>query len=281
MTSGAYGLRLPDVRQDDLVSDVPAAWPEWSLIRRDEPEQGDVVVRVDEASAVLRHLPRGHSEIDRARCLTTIFNAQQGDQALTHPLLASTAIVTADWSGRVALHGGAFVAPDGRAWGVLGDRGAGKSSLVGWCVANGMTIVTDDIIVTDGARVLAGPRCLDLRAGAAQHFGMGTDIGVVGRRRRWRVRTEMCAPSYPLGGWVVPQWSSGIEAHDVEVGERAATINPYRAIFIRQQHPIAWMGVFAKRLVHFSRPQSWARIDEAMEVLIASIGTNVPQEANR
>ncbi|WP_299576121.1 hypothetical protein [uncultured Williamsia sp.] len=238
-----------------------------------------MTAHVDEETALIPHLPRGHSEIDRRTRSTTIVNAQRGDHAMAHPLLASTAIVTADWSGRVALHGGAFVAPDGRAWGVLGDRGAGKSSLVGWCVKNGLPVITDDIVVTDGAQVLAGPRCLDLRAGAAKHFGLGIDIGVVGRRRRWRVRTDMCEPAYPLGGWIVPRWSSEIWIDDAAVADRAAVISPHRAIFVRQQHPVAWMGVLAKRLIHFARPQSWARIDVAMGELMSEIATSVTAQA--
>ena len=80
-------------------------------------------------------------------------------------------------------HGGSFLDASGRTWGVVGSREAGKSSFLAWCATRGVPVVGDDLIVTDGTLVNAGPRCIDLRESAADRFGIGEDIGVVGDRK--------------------------------------------------------------------------------------------------
>ena len=51
------------------------------------------------------------------------------DGRLVHPVLATVGAVFAWWRGDVVFHGGAVVIGDG-AWGLLGERGTGKSSLL-------------------------------------------------------------------------------------------------------------------------------------------------------
>src|SRR5262245_23197741 len=50
-------------------------------------------------------------------------------EALVHPMLTMPFSVLSRWRGDVALHGGAFVHAGG-AWGVIGERTAGKSTLL-------------------------------------------------------------------------------------------------------------------------------------------------------
>ncbi len=75
--------------------------------------------------------------------------------------------------GRRSFHTGAFVASGG-AWGILGGRDDGKSTMLAWLAVHGHEIVCDDVLIVGQGDALAGPRCIDLRQSAYTHFAMGT-----------------------------------------------------------------------------------------------------------
>src|SRR6185436_12314723 len=94
---------------------------------------------------------RSGGEIVVARAAGTIhFRAAHALRAdeIVHPYLAPAAAVVARWLGRESMHAGAFVA-GGRAWALLGDRTAGKSSTLGWLARLGAPIVCDDMLIVD------------------------------------------------------------------------------------------------------------------------------------
>ena len=103
-------------------------------------EQGDASAPIrigpDEATFPLL---RGGSLVlrreERVATFTTPFRIS--DEELAHPHLAPVGAIFALWAGRESLHAGAFVA-DGRAWGVLGTREAGKSTLLAALHAAGL-----------------------------------------------------------------------------------------------------------------------------------------------
>src|SRR5581483_9726346 len=131
-------------------------------------------------------------------------------RALLHPYLGAAASVAAAWHGRESLHAGAFV-HRGRAWGVLGERTAGKSSLLAVLHELGRPIVADDILVLDGLAALAAPRSVDLRREAAEALGIGVPLGrvwlgwgdaievaTVGARERLRrIASQLTIPNVP------------------------------------------------------------------------------------
>jgi hypothetical protein len=80
-----------------------------------------------------------------------------------HPALARSILQLATPIPRVILHGGAVVVGDS-AWVVFGRRHAGKSTLLHAAHHRGLSVLSDDISVIADGYVLAGPRCLDLRA---------------------------------------------------------------------------------------------------------------------
>jgi hypothetical protein len=133
---------------------------------------------------------------------------------LVHPHLAPGAAVLARWLGRETLHAGAVLAGGG-AWAMLGDRESGKSSTLDWLAAHGHPVLADDLLVLDGSDVLAGPRCIDLRADAAQRLGAGEPLGVVGTRERWRLRLGPLASSAPLRGWGILDWGDDVAVEPV------------------------------------------------------------------
>ena len=85
---------------------------------------------------------------------------------LVHPYLAPAAAVIGRWLGRESVHAGA-IAVDGRALGVVGARGAGKSSTLAWWALDGGEVLCDDLLVLDGRATFVGPRSIDLREDAA------------------------------------------------------------------------------------------------------------------
>jgi hypothetical protein len=119
---------------------------------------------------------------------------------LVHPYLSPIGIFFNRWRLREVFHAGSFACAN-RAWMIIGPREAGKSSLLATLHESGATVLSDDISVTDGTVVYAGPRCVDLR----QEPG-SSDWLVARQESRWRLRLPECAPSCPLGGWLFLNW---------------------------------------------------------------------------
>lgn len=208
---GAYGLCLSDLPDaSPLLVEAPETWIDWRLERSAGRGRPAEFVAADRAH--LRAEPAGWVEIERAeRRARFHLPVPPSDRELVHPYLAATASVIARWQGLQCFHAGAFVA-GGRAWALLGDKGAGKSSLLARLALDGVPVLTDDVLVLRGTQGLAGPRCIDLRAASAQALGVGEPLGVVGTRERWRVPAGPVAPEVPLGGWIVLAWgASAIE----------------------------------------------------------------------
>jgi hypothetical protein len=268
---GAYGLRLGPPLEDSYLVDVPSHWPEWELQWRPLPPDERQDQRIGPDEVLLNVLPEGQVLIERALNRTTLLLREEPrPEAWAHPHLSSTAAVAAWWLGRRSFHAGGFIV-EGNAWGVLGERGDGKSSILAWLSANGYQVVCDDILVVDGEDALAGPRCFDLRAGAAGHFQVGTYIGQVGTRERWRAALPPVEARTPLRGWVVPAWGGEVSVERVNVAERLPLLLSHRGLRIPEDGgPAArhWLALLGRPMVRFQRPQDWSAIDGAMTQLL-------------
>jgi hypothetical protein len=264
---GAYGLSLPDLPGQQWLNPVPGDWPRWDLSYAPMSAPDDAQwVTAD--GARLRIRPEGAVLIDRKLRMSTITMATPppGD-AYVHPLLGTTAIMAAEWSGRLAFHGGCVLDRHGRAWALLGERESGKSTALAWFHLNGRTVLADDIILTDGTDTLVGPRCVDLREGSSRRFGLGRDIGVVGTRRRWRVDLEETVANAPLGGFVVLDWGAEPTLESVSLNDKPSLVAPHRGLVVGQQHPLAWLELLRVPMWIFRRPQDWRVMDDAMRHL--------------
>lgn len=106
---------------------------------------------------------------------------------------------------------------DGAAWGLVGTKEAGKSTLVHACHLAGTPILTDDVLVLDGLRAFAGPRCIDLR--------VPTPGATAVRGERHRVTLPPSAAEVPLAGFVHLAWEDGAaRMRRLDPGERLARL---------------------------------------------------------
>jgi hypothetical protein len=269
---GAYGFRILGVRAapGQLVR-APAHWPTLELVVRVTAALAPAAEYVDDETAVLRLRSGGSVEIDRlSRRAVFHLPTQPDDRALIHPHLAGVAAVAAHWLGRESFHAGAFVAGGG-VWGLLGDRGAGKSSLLASLALAGVPVVSDDVLVLDGRTALAGPRSIDLRSDAAAHLRAGEPLGVIGQRERWRLPLAPIAPEQPLRGWVVLGWDERTAVRHLQGSERLTSLLPHRAARLYPPQPQELIELSSLPFLQLRRRRCWDSADDALRRLLDGV----------
>jgi hypothetical protein len=267
--TGTYGLRLEGLPGAEcLLSPVAADAP----LLRVEQVVGvgtilDCVLWNDRAQFRLLEAEATALEISRTP-LVARFTVKQSfnDQALVHPYLALAAATISHWAGTDAFHAGAFV-KDGGAWALLGDKGLGKSSTLAHLASRGVDVLTDDLLIVDDGKVLAGPNSIDLRAGAAAHLGIGEYLGVVGARERWRVVTAPSAPRTPLSGWIFLSWGDEVGLRPVSASRRLALLLANPALGLPRTQPKRLLELAALPGWELHRPQRWEVMNEVLAAL--------------
>ena len=207
LTTAAYGFRItgaPDPTWFEVNGGE--AWPVLEL------ERDPSVPR--ESQAI----------IDRTRYQARIAAELPLDEWV-HPILGRLLPALAARRGFDALHGGAILGAEG-AWIVLGDREAGKSSLLGQCHLAGGAIATDDIVVIEGMRCLAGPRCVDLRPEPARLLGVGTPVR---EQTKARVALPAVRAEAPIAGIVFLAWGETLGLVPMRPAERLRRLAVRRA----------------------------------------------------
>jgi hypothetical protein len=127
-------------------------------------------------------------------------------ESLVHPLLTPPLSIIARWRGDIALHAGGFFA-NNRAWGLLGQKKAGKSTVLAELGRLGHPLLADDLFVLNGKSVRAGPACVDLRPDAAKRIPEARFIGEIGTRARYRLSTPLGPARSALAGFFLLDWS--------------------------------------------------------------------------
>lgn len=268
-TVGAYGLALSGVHDPRWMERPPHGWEPWRIIVEAGSRPMGFQESVGPDCAELRLEPSGVARIDRERGETAfVLPSATLGPGLPHPYLGATAVVVAWWRGSLSFHAGSFVV-DGGVWGILGDRGEGKSSTLAWMASVDMPVFSDDVVVLSGDRVFAGPRCLDLREGAVRHFGVGEDIGVVGTRRRWRVSLPAVPQELPFRGWVALRWAEHVSLRRAGPAERLGLLTASRGMKAPDSAAVAWLDALAKPMLVLERPKDWAHLEPAMHRLVA------------
>jgi len=263
-----YGLRiegLPCARR--LLGHASGDWPVLQIERRLGIAELEQTV-TDELADFHLQGDAGSVHLDRDT-LTAQFTLcrEIDDEETVHPFLAMTAAIVSRWLGRDAFHAGAFVVDDG-AWAILGQKGTGKSTTLGFLAVNATTIVTDDVLVLDNGDALAGPSCVDLRPDAASFLGAGEDLGVVGARSRFRVVLPAAPSRTPLRGWVFPTWSDTLELVPVPVAQRVSLLAANLALTRTPLHPQRFLDFAALPCWEFRRPRNFEMLDESAARLV-------------
>lgn len=271
-TRGAYGFRLGGVaRAQNLLVEAPPHWPLLDLRVRITSREPPPREYVDEAIAVLRPRSGGWIEIDRrAGRATFSLPEHPSDPALVHPHLASVAVVSAHWLGRESFHAGGFLV-DGRVWGVLGDRDAGKSSFLALLALAGIPVLCDDVLILEQDTALAGPRSIDLRASAARHLGVGEALGVVGTRERWRLSLAPVSAEVPLAGWVSLRWDEQAEVRRPRGSDRLRMLGAHRGSSLYPSNPASLIDLSGLPFLELCRPQRWDVAHEATHCLLDAL----------
>jgi hypothetical protein len=268
---GAYGFRVDGVGlAQRLLVDVPLDWPSLTLRTVLGFDAGHPA-GVDDRTARIR-VHDGVVEIDRRRgaALVTLRQTPTPD-ALVHPHLAPVAAIAARWRRQESFHAGAVILGDG-AWAVMGDKGAGKSSLLAWLALSGHAVLTDDLLVIDGdGNGLAGPRAIDLREGGAERLGVGTALGVVGGRERYRMVVDPVPARVPLRGFIRLAWGGAPTVTPVPPAWRPAALAAQRAVRLTPRDPNLLVQLSALPMVELRRPREWGRAGDAADRLLHAL----------
>lgn len=222
-------------------------------------EEGDEI-------AVLALVTGGWLVLDR-REWTAVFHVPVpiDPQELVHPYLVPAAAAFCSWVGREAYHAGAFVV-GGKAWAVVGDKDAGKSTTLAVLAQLGLAVLSDDLLVLDDRTVLQGPRLIDLRRPAAVRMGLGKRVDSTREGGRWRMRLGW-TPDVELAGWVFLRWGNEVEVRTISLAdriERLLALGPTRAEAV--------VSLASLPAYEFVRPRSWDLLPSAIDHLLADLG---------
>jgi hypothetical protein len=154
---------------------------------------------------------------------------------------------------------------------VLGEKGAGKSSLLAAMARAGVPIVCDDMLVLDGLTALAGPRSVDLRAEAAERLGAGQPLGMVGGRERWRVELEPVAPELPLRGWITLRWGRDSAVGVLKGSARLRELLRHQALRVPSPEPGRAIALSSRPVLEFARPKRWGELDRSVGHLLEAL----------
>ncbi|HUB74876.1 MAG TPA: hypothetical protein VL979_12685 [Solirubrobacteraceae bacterium] len=278
-----YGFALAfDRPERDIASRLtpaPATWPLLTVRRRvDELLQparaglSDGELQMGEDVATVE-LPEGTATMRREQREASFATAWElGADELVHPMLGHVALAFAHWLGRESFHAGVFLA-GGRAWGLLGARGAGKSSTLAWLARRGQAIVADDLLFLDGRTAFVGPRTIDLAAESAAHLDAQEPLEQVRGGLRLRLRLGELAPEHPFAGWISLAWEERLAIAPVPAPARIPLLiehghQPRGEANWQRVLELAQLPTFELR-----RPRRLESLEEAGELLLSTIAT--------
>jgi hypothetical protein len=269
---GVYGLQLLGISaamRPYLAAPDPA-WPELLLRSGTTSVDDDRVSFTDQEARF--PLPSGGEIVAHRSPLSAVvrLRTEPRPEELLHPYLGYVAATVSRWLGRESVHAGSFIV-DGDAWAFVGDRGTGKTSLLGWLLSQGYDVVCDDVLVVKDKRVFAGPRFLDLRAEPASRLGVGEALGTVGARERWRVRVGEIPGEVPLGGWVFLDWGSTTTVERVPAAESIVAIRDQLSLFAAPRDPAVLLDLATLPAWRLMRPHGWESMADAVDRVLDAI----------
>lgn len=263
---GAYGFALAGRGSDHASLPLaPQHWPRWTLAWSDRAAPAGV-----SAADRFPVLGGGEAHLDLTSRSLTVFGVPEPSiSAFMHPWLSFIGTIVAQRTGLISFHGGGVVR-GGVTWGILGAKHAGKTSTLAWLSQHGGTVTSDDLMVLEGVTSLAGPGCVDLRAGAADHLRMGGRETLLPGRDRWRAWLPAPPAEVPLAGFVVPEWADdGVPTvEDVPALMRLRILAESRAFLAETGHERQLLGLAALPMIRWRRPRDFGRLGEAGDELL-------------
>jgi hypothetical protein len=261
VSAGAYGLQVDRIAETAILNPAPpATWApltvRWEDLAKPVGTEGETGIWADESTARVQMSDGALAVLDReAGSLTWHGPRNAEDGRFAHPLFGAVGAVHAWWRGAEALHGGAFVAGAG-AWALLGDPGAGKSSVLAGLAGAGTPVLADDCVVIDGGGLaLAGPRCVDVRPGDTVWPSPGGDPVLVRGGARRRIGLAPVAPEVPFCGAIVLGWGDSLEIRRVPVAERLGLLAEHRWALLLPRRPEALLDLARLPVLEVRRPR--------------------------
>jgi hypothetical protein len=214
--------------------------------------------------------------LDRhVRSIRLAIDDRELNESILHPWLALALAVALDWEGGFSLHG-ATIGVGGVAWGLLGAKGAGKSTTVAALAARGVDVLSDDSIALRDGVALAGPRHLDLRRAAAVAFPDARPIGRVALRHRWRLPLAPVPPELPFAGFVVLEWGPRFSVAPVPVPERLSHIGNARLVDLPATDGPNLLNAMSLPMLRVCRPRVMSQLDASTTALVDALQSHHP-----
>lgn len=257
---GAYGLRLDGVGESALLTGVDVDAPILQ-ITTEVGSRDDRTPMVTEDHAEAGLVEGGWLSVNRTGTAHFILPRPVSNEEIIHPWLVPAAGAMNAWLGRQVAHGGAF-AIDGAAVAVIGDKEDGKSTLLGWVArADDVEILTDDLLVVDEGRILAGPRCIDLRPGSHAVMEGEHEGQVVRGGTRSRLMLPPCRPWAALAAIVELAWGSEERVTMTRLNMDEA-LPALLAHTQRVEEGARLLDLLSVPVWRLSRPRSWESLPE-------------------
>jgi hypothetical protein len=276
---GAYGFRLVlDGAQEPL--------PDLCPVPEDSPS---VPVECRRASVLVKQAELGQERVcagERGGPLLDVrrdppaivlgFPDETTPEALVHPVLTLPISILARWRGDLTLHAGSFVAND-RAWAVVGDREAGKSTTLTKIAQRGCPLMADDLLVLDGDVVRAGPACIDLRPDVAEQVPEARALGEIGDRERFRLTTPQGPARARLAGFFLMDWSEdgAVEIERLDMGKALNVVYAQEYMgLLGPADPEKILALLGTPMWRVRRPKDWRVTDEVIDGILAATAEN-------
>ena len=188
---------------------------------------------------------------------------------LAHPALGGAACVLATWLGREAFHAGCIQVRDG-AWGVLGRKESGKSTLLAYLATSCIPVLADDMTVVDprSLTAYAGPRCIDLRLDAAKKFH---NLELAREDQRMRLALKPVEPEVPLKGWIILKTGPGVSLERVSPSDRVNLLLSSRTLRVPPRDPAVVLSLAALPFFELQRPLVWDQMEVAASALVQGL----------
>jgi hypothetical protein len=274
----ACGLNLPGLDDGGYLMRAPAG--EWPLVHashvRDHP--GAPRLSADEANAdrLERASWLGRVIFDRhARTARYFTSRALAADEFVRPYLDNCFTAFSRWEGREVFHAGGFVTAAG-AWAVVGESRAGKSTLLAALLQAGCGVLADDLLVVDDERAYAGPRCVDLRAGAVDLLGLADRVRPARRGTAQRLPLPPMEPAAPFRGWVFLKWSAERGAVRLPPSDCLARVTGLRMWADAPTDPRRLLRFASLPAFELRRPPGEPDLGPVVEELLRATGEGVP-----